>query len=179
MAQFQAFAPGVEVNGETVLSVVAGLGSFKARAVKTLRDAGIDNPQSGRWYAQQAWLDAFREIAEQLGPNTLYSIGRTIPDSAKFPPTIRGVQGALDAIDVAYHMNHRGGEIGHYRYTGTGERSGMMECRNPYPCEFDKGIIISTANKFRPPATSVRVDHDDSRPCRKSGADSCAYRVSW
>ena len=36
MAQFRAFAPAVEVNGETVLSVVDGMGSFKAGAMKIL-----------------------------------------------------------------------------------------------------------------------------------------------
>lgn len=28
MAQFEAFAPGVEVNGQTVLSVVEGMGTM-------------------------------------------------------------------------------------------------------------------------------------------------------
>jgi hypothetical protein len=34
MAQFKAFAPNVVVNGETVLSVVNGMGVFKKRCCR-------------------------------------------------------------------------------------------------------------------------------------------------
>jgi len=44
----------------------------------------------------------------------LFAIGKAIPESAIFPPEIQGLEMGLSAIDIAYHMNHRGGEIGHY-----------------------------------------------------------------
>ena len=60
MAEFKAMAPKVEVNGETVLSVVDGMGIFKQQALDILKKCGIDNPQAGKWYAQQAWLGGFQ-----------------------------------------------------------------------------------------------------------------------
>lgn len=180
MAQFKAFAPGVEVNGETVLSVVAGLGAFQSMALKILEDNGIADPQPGQWYPQQAWLNAFEVIAQKLGANTLFNIGKQIPENAQFPPELKGIENALGALDMAYHMNHRGGEIGHYRFRSTGPRSGEMLCENPYPCDFDRGIIEAMARRFQPADSSgVRVRLDPSRPTRKAGADSCTYLVDW
>ncbi len=77
MALYRAFDAGVEVDGEAVLAVVQGMGRFKALAVEILVSHGIPNPAPGRWYPQQCWLDAFRDIAERLGPANLLQIGTT------------------------------------------------------------------------------------------------------
>ncbi len=179
MAQFKAFSANVEVNGETVLSIVDGMGAMKTMASKILEEAGIKDPKPGQWFKQQAWLDAFRKISATVGPNTLSQIGQKIPENAQFPPAINSIEKALGAIEVAYHMNHRGGEIGHYNFSLKGSNQGTMECANPYPCDFDRGIIVSMARRFAPKSASVRVAHDDSKPCRKTGAESCTYHVNW
>jgi len=157
MAKFKVFASGVEVNGETILSVVDGMGIFKKQGYDILAKNGIKNPEKGKWYPQQAWLDAFKEIAETIGPKTLYAIGRKIPENARFPSNIKDVHSALQSIDVAYHMNHRGGEIGHYHYKKTGERSAEILTHNPYPADFDRGIITAMAEKYAPDGAKVEV----------------------
>jgi hypothetical protein len=179
MASFKAFDGKVEVNAETVLSVVDGMEKFKADGLKFLQDFGIVDPAPGKWFPQQAWLDAFKKIAEKIGPNMLFQIGMKIPENAKFPPQINSVETALGAVDMAYHMNHRNGEIGHYNFEKTGEREGTMTCPNPYPCEFDKGLITSMAKKFAPAGKIVVVNHDDTAECRKKGGESCTYKVRW
>jgi hypothetical protein len=180
MGQFKAFAQGVEVNGETVLSMVAGMGIFAEMGRGILAEHGISDPRAGQWYSQQHWLDAFKSISAKVGDRTLTSIGRKILESAQWPPAVDSVEGALASIDVAYHMNHRGGEIGSYAYTRTGPRSARMVCRNPYPCTFDRGIIESAAARFKPAdCPTVQVKHDDTQPCRANGADSCTYLVAW
>lgn len=179
MAQFQAFAPGVEVNGAAVLSVVEGMGGFRAMALQILAQNGIINPQAGKWYSQQAWLDAFKQIAERVGPATLLMIGSKIPETALWPTNITTVEDALASIDVAYHMNHRGGEIGHYHFQKLGEGLGKVVCHNPYPCNFDLGIIEATAKRFAPPVVIPYVRHDNTQPCRQKGGDSCTYVVTW
>jgi hypothetical protein len=180
MAQFKPFAAGVEVNGETVLSVIDGMGSFRESALHILAENGIPNPQPGKWYSQKAWLDAFKSISDKMGDTTLLAIGRQIPENAQWPPEVNTLEKALGSIDVAYHMNHRGGEIGHYQLEMTGSKSGKMICRNPYPDAFDRGIIDAVCRKFKPKETLlVNVKHDDSQPCRKKGADSCTFLVTW
>ena len=179
MAQFKAIAPNVEVCGAAVLSVVEGMEEFHSTALEILAKHGIKNPTKESWYQQQDWLDAFRMISEKIGPATLKAIGNKIPQTALWPPDIKTIEEALASIDVAYHLNHRGGEIGHYRFEKIRENSGRMFCDNPYPCVFDAGIIKSTAVRFSPDDMIVIVLHDDQKPCRQKGAESCTYLISW
>jgi hypothetical protein len=179
MAQFKAFAPNVEVNGETILSVMDGMGVTKELAYRFLDEQGIKDPKPGQWYSQQAWLNAFRMIAEKIGPATLLAIGKTIPENAKWPPNVNTIEKALASIDVAYHLNHRGGEIGQYRFQATGPKSGKVICHNPYPSEFDRGIIVAVARKFAPKGTFPTVKLDETAPTRNKGADECTFLVAW
>ena len=192
MAQY-AGNPDVEVNGQSVTAVVAGFGVFKEKALEFLRENGIDDPEFGGWYPQQKWLNAFRSIAEATGDFTLFNIGKKIPDSATFPPEIDTIEKSLSSIDIAYHLNHKlNGEvmfntatgeitpgIGQYGFRPAEARKIIMECDNPYPCDFDRGIIEAMAEKFKPSDGFVMVEHDDTRSCRKTGGDSCTYIVTW
>ena len=182
MAQFIAFDPKVEVNAETVLSIVDAMKGFETLAKQILSKNGIDDPKPGQWFKQQAWLDSFKEISAKLGASTLFNIGKAIPENAKFPPDIDSLQKGLSLIDVAYHMNHRNGEIGYYKLVSYDEQGKVatMECKNPYPSHFDKGIISTFARKFKPAnAKNIIVELDSSKPSRLDNAESCWYIVSW
>jgi hypothetical protein len=191
---FGARKRGVEVNGQTVLSLINGM---EARSVgwlaeKLLRENGIGHPEPGKWYSQKAWLNAFKAISDTIDALTLRKIGDSIPESADWPAQVSDIPSALVSIDVAYHLNHRKhGKvlmdlesgvmtegIGHYAYAPAGDHGALMTCANPYPCEFDFGLIRATANKFKRPGSVVTVKHE-SDSCRKYGAESCSYRVSW
>lgn len=179
MAQFRPFAPDVEVNGETVLTTVNSFPEFmKEMAFKLLEKNGISNPQPGKWYSQKAWLESFEEIAEKFGSNTLFEIGKAIPANAKFPPEVNSIDKALGAIDVAYHMNHRNGDIGYYKLINVdlNNRQMTMQCKNPYPCDFDRGIITAMGRKFE---TNVDVKVDESKPSRKNGAEDSWYQITF
>jgi hypothetical protein len=179
MAVYVARSSAVEVNGETVLSIVDGMGAFKQRAFDILAESGIKDPKPGQWYKQQAWLNAFKKIAQTIGGNTLNVIGKKIPENAKFPPGIDNLEKALASIDVAYKMNHRGGDIGHYAFKKTSDRSIVLTCDNPYPCEFDMGIISAMMVRFKPPSGIANLAHNPPLPCRKSGGAMCTYTVTW
>lgn len=181
MAQYVAFAKGVEVNGETVLSVLDGMDAFRSKALSILEKNGINNPQPGKWYPQQSWLNAFKSIGEEVGHNTLFLIGEAIINNAKFPEGIDSLGKALGSIDVAYHMNHQGGDIGTYKLERVSETAAKVICHNPYPCDFDRGIISAFVKKFKPKGSVkfAKLQHDDSCECRKKGGNSCTYIVSW
>lgn len=177
MSQFIAFAPNVEVSGTTILSITAGMGPT---AGPILAAHGLGNVGRDKWYSQQAWLDSFRDIAAlPAGMSDLVSIGMQIPENAIFPSDIDSLEAALRSIDTAYHMNHRGGEIGHYQVVIVNDQQIDMICDNPYPCDFDYGIIYSMCRRFSPPDAMAHVYHDNDAPCRKHGADSCTYHVIW
>jgi hypothetical protein len=192
MTEFQALDPRVEVNGETVLSVVAGMGAFRSAALQLLAENGIEFPEPGHWFPQQSWLNAFKVIAERVGDATLHRIGRAIPEHAQWPRAIDSIEQALASIDVAYHLNHRIGRqvlydaatgtmregIGHYALRGEGPRSARVVCDNPYPCAFDQGIVQAVAERFCAPGDRVSVAHAVSG-CRRAGDAACSYIVSW
>lgn len=182
MAQFVSFQKGVEVSGEAVLAVVNALDAGKATRMKILEKHGIADPHPGGWYSQQLWLDAFREISEIFGVHTLFAIGEAIPENAVFPPEVDGLKKSLASIDLAYHLNHRGGEIGHYSLVEFDEakRSAVMVCNNPYPSEFDRGIITTMTRKFVPQNSMIYdVQLDPSKETRLRGGNSCTYLITW
>ena len=180
MTEFKSFSNGVEVNGETVLSVISAMGEERGPALTILASHGISDPCPGEWYRQQDWLDAFKEIAEAGGSKVLYEIGKRIPYNAKFPPAVNTIEKALISLNAAYHINHRGGGIGSYQFVKTGERTGTMTCKNPYPCDFDRGLIEAVIERFSSgQSIDVIVRNDDTAPCRKHGADYCTYLMEW
>ncbi|MBI4957705.1 MAG: hypothetical protein HY908_37205 [Myxococcales bacterium] len=196
--QFKPFEAGVEVNGQTVYAIVDGFKMFKRIPSQILLAEGIGQLGANdvvqidplAWYSQAAWLRAFERIAKEVGTIHLYAIGAKIPENAKFPPSVTDVATAIQAIDVAYHMNHRAGGrvlfdavtgrmyegIGHYGFAQPGPRHIVSRCENPYPCDFDRGIITTMARRFEKTAL---IEHDDSQPCRQRGDDSCTYSVTW
>jgi hypothetical protein len=197
--EYRAIEPGIEVNGQTVFSVVDGFGAFTRMGSRYLLDEGIGEPEPDgsvrvereRWYSQEAWLRAFERIGKELGGSALHLIGLKIPANAIFPPWVVDIDSALRSIDVAYHLNHRKqGQvmfdvaagtmlegIGHYGFSrDPAAKRILCGCDNPYPCDFDAGIVASMARRF---VEHARVEHDPAEPCRKRGADRCTYVVSW
>ncbi len=177
MTQFQVFENGVQVNGVSVLVIVKGMEHFKKKALQILEENGIKNPKPVEWYLQQSLLNAFKAISEDIGPHALYAIGTKVPENAEFPPDINSLEKALESIDTAYHMNHRGGKIGNYNLHKSPDGAFQLTCNNPYPCEFDRGIIEGIARKFTPKWHYLIVKHDDSAPCRDKGDESCTYLI--
>jgi hypothetical protein len=196
--QFKPFEPGIEVYGASIDAVVDAFKLFPSIALKKLVNAGIGT-MSGKdvvinrdaWYSQERWLSVFESVANDIGPRALMQIGQQVPKHAPFPPTINDIHTAMGSMDAAYHMNHRkGGKvmfdpatgqmtpgIGNYGYTPVPrERRIISVVENPYPCDFDRGIMTSLASRFE---KGSRVTHDDSAPCRKTGANSCKYIIVW
>lgn len=196
--QFRTLEPGIEVNGQTVYTIVDGFRLFRRLASAVLQCEGIGRMRSdgdleidrSGWYPQEAWLRAFERIAEEAGTGALQTIGRQIPENAIFPPTVVDVPTAIESVDIAYHLNHRkGGEImldqrtgakldgiGNYDCARVGGREIMSRCNTPYPCDFDRGILLAMARKFE---RHARVEHVDWAGCRKHGRDACTYQITW
>ena len=101
MAQFKALAPGVEVHGPAILSLINGMGAFKDMFEKILAANGIVDPKEGSWYLQQNWLDAFMVISQKTGLATLKKIGSNVPANASWPAQVNSIEKALASIDEA------------------------------------------------------------------------------
>jgi len=173
--------PEVQVLGQSIMAMVGGMELLKSRAMKILAENGIPALEPQGWYPMRNALTAIGSIEQKIGPVTMRAVGRKVPEHAKFPPEIRTLEEALSALNVAYQMNHRGqqsGNIGGYRFE-TAPHGGRMICDNPYPCNFDHGIIEALCERFRPKdAMWVRVEHAPLG-CRQKGGLDCTYLISW
>lgn len=183
MAQFIAFDPNVEVSG---LSMQMCIGAFpayhRARLEDFLHKNNIANPVPGTWASQQSWLNVFKEISTSYGQHTLFNIGVTLSEALPFPPQVADLEAALHAFDVVYNMNHRNGNIGFGKLISFDAQAqkAVMECKNPYSCHFERGLITGISRRFPPlNAKFVDVQLDKSKPSRLDGADSSFYIITW
>jgi hypothetical protein len=185
VAEFKSFVADVEVLGDAIEAFVAGFPPELSKIGSDLLAAkGIDGFRRGEYYPLQSLLDAMKEIQDKFSSEMLFRIGEKIATNAVLPAGIDSLENCLASINTAYHMNHRRGEIGSYEYTYLGEAGGLkrakMTCPNPYPCAFDRGVIHGFAQRFKPSgAVDVIVRHDESGPCRRTGANACTYLISW
>lgn len=180
MAEYKSFSKDAIVSGDPVTGLVTALSTGQDTRLQILKKHGID-PKPGEWYPQQAWLDAFKEIASNIGNHTVFMIGKTIAEKAEFPP-IDGIETALNVFDQAYKMNNKGGECGEYTLTkfDGANKTAVMVCRTPYPSEFDRGLLTAIVRKFRPQGSlKADVTLDTSKETRTKGAESCTFNIAW
>jgi len=196
--QFKSFEPGIEVRGDCIAAFVDGFRQYPTVATKYLSKHNLLKKEPGKapeldragWYQLDHWLAAFKGITDDVGINSVFSVGKSLPKNAVFPPHVKDIHTAIQSINVAYHMNHRKGGvvmfdpetgamltgIGSYSYEQKGERTIVCVCENPYPCDLDRGLVSSMAARFEVFAKTV---HDEKAPCRKQGAESCTFIVTW
>lgn len=183
MAEYEAFDRDVEVHGQTILTVIDDAlarfsEEYRRKAHEVLAEEGIADPAPDEWYPQQAWLNTVEAIADELEPHILDRLGGQLPDVADWPRGLSSVEDGLRSIDTAYQRNHRGGDIGWYRFERVDDQSGTVTCKNPYPCPFDRGLVRAVAQEYAPVEAFVFVE-ELGEDCRRDGADACTYTVSW
>lgn len=171
MAEFISYDPHVEVRGEVLLAWLAGT---QRKILPYLNDCGILQVEAGAWYPLQPALDALNAFGQS---GSLFNAGLLIPEHAVFPPGLQTMEDVLNALDTAYHLNHRSGEIGHYFIEQVDAHHITVTAENPYPCEFDFGLLRYIAEQFGP--GGVEVVHDAHAPCRRLGDESCTYHLKW
>ncbi len=146
--------PATEVSGSVVLSMVNVMGAFQSVALRVLAKNGIVEPRADRWYSHQDFLNSFQTMIEEVGPNTVLRIGRQIARQGKIPPDIHSPEDALQALDLAYYSQHRGGDVGHYTYISSRRTLGHDGGHHPNPSDFDRGLLHALVEQLLPAAWS-------------------------
>lgn len=171
----------VEVKGEALQAIVQAMGLIQKRALKILTEHGLAPIEAEAWYPMSRLVDATRKIQTEIGPNTMRAVGRKLSENVlHYPSHVHTLDDALRFVNVSYQMFHRGaGLIGSYHYEPVGERKGRMVCDDPYPCDFDKGMLEALGERYRPKDSLwVRVEHLE-QGCREKGAHACIYDIAW
>lgn len=177
---FEGNLDGSEVIGRSPMSYVAASESiteFMGKQTKhKLANYGIEELEPDEWYPLKAPLAMLFDMRDDYGESSMQNMGRHIPEHVEFPPDIEGAEQALQSVDQAYQHNHRGMDIGSYEFRKTGEREGEMVCENPYPCEFDQGLIRGVAENFTDSFVKVEEVGDQ---CRAEGGQHCTFHIEW
>lgn len=189
--------PDIEINRTGVEVVVDGFRGFTllAHQIMIAEGVGTDDGEGtlvlpkGAWLNLRKYLKSLRRIEQEIGSQVLVDGGQTVPKHANLPPTITDIHSALGSLDIAYHMNHRRhGEtlfnpangtmtegIGHYRFNAKpGESKIEIVTDTPYPCAYDKGVVLGMAQRFK---SNAQLAHGPA--CRSKGGASCTYTLTW
>lgn len=192
-----AIDPGIEVAGASIGGMLDAFQQYPSIVTKYLVQFGLVSGKQTdidrtAWYPLNKWLETHQAIAKDVGLNSLYTVGKKVPEYVELPPEVKDIRSVFGTLNIAYHLTHRkNGVIMFDPATGVMlDGIGMVTCEFgpnneqkltlkfeiPYPCEFNRGLIHAFALRFEPAA---RVVHDNNAPCRKKGGASCTYHVSW
>lgn len=182
----------IEFMGTNVLAIFNGLNNRNDQ-FNEFSSVGLEMSviNEKHWYPFNTLINAFNLMLDKKAENTLFSIGRHVLDFAKFPK-IDSIEDALGLMDKIYHMNctDKNGEsyynsktdemkdgIGNYRYIKVpGQNEAFMLCDDPFPCEFNRGLITKFAQSFD---KNAKVIHDDQFGCKNKGGSACRYIIIW
>jgi hypothetical protein len=120
----------------------------------------------------QRWLDALKEIQEEIGTNLLHRVGIAILENADLPPGLDSIDVVLGAFDDIYYANHRG-NVGHYRSTRRPDGVWEVRCETPYPRHFEHGLVVGISRKF----AGKKVYHVDYVEAPPGGDLTCTMIV--
>ncbi|MGH1335827.1 MAG: hypothetical protein ACRBFS_06835 [Aureispira sp.] len=174
----KSFDSDAKFLGKALFPAIFGLPSFvQNNMLNILNSLGVTNPDPEAWYDLDIMTAFYQKIAKDFGPNTIFDLGKAIPDNAVFPPGIDSIESGLQLIDMAYNMNHTG-YVGFYKMISHDlvHKKIIMQCYNPYPCDFDRGLFTAMARKFK---TGIRVVVDDTQPSKAKGGDESWYIITY
>ena len=179
MAQFTATHQQSTVAGSIICALVASIYDKRNEIEDILIAHQFENPMPDAWYSMQNYVQVLQAIAQKKGPHWLFDIGKKIPEQGQIQA--QDLQEALQYFDSLHHTQATG-EHTYYRLLSYNEdkKEAHVECRNPFPCHFDRGVLTSMFRNFRGNSVqSVHVALDNHRPNRLAGADVSYYTVLW
>jgi len=170
------FAPDATVSGGNILSMLAAMGPFRKRGEYLLEENGIGQVSAEGWYPLAAYVRSLRAIGEKMGPNTLFQIGRQIPNHVPLPPGLDTFEKVLASFGQAFDMNHRGIQPGTITFAVQNPRTATITTGTPYPCDFDRGVIAGFFQHLL--RTRPNVEPVATEPCKARGGETCTYAVT-
>lgn len=164
-----------QVSGGNILSMLAAMGAFRKTGEQILAERGITNVVADGWYPLRAYADGLAEIERRIGPNTLFRIGKEIPNHIQLPPGLDAFEKVAGSFGPAFSMNHRGAGAGGISYEITGPEQAKIVSATPYPCDFDRGVIQGFFQKLL--KMTLKYEHDPSS-CKKKGGERCVHYIA-
>jgi hypothetical protein len=168
-------SPDALVAGSDVLSMLAATGAFRKTAEQLLTERGIVDVRADAWYSLPAYAETMRELEQRVGPNSLFRIGKDIASHVSMPPGLDTFERVAASFGPAFSANHRNAGNGRIDYESTGPESVTIVSGTPYPCDFDRGVIMGFF--FKALHLTPHYQHDNLL-CKKLKSAVCVHYLS-
>ncbi|KIG14721.1 hypothetical protein DB30_06447 [Enhygromyxa salina] len=166
-----------EYSGAALSSFIVGLSEHQAVVDKLVADSGVDRIDPEAWYDIEWAFDLFNKIEKKLGRAAVIKVGRSMTETAVYPPEVDSAEKILSGVGSWWALNARGPGIGTITCEWEDEHSAVIECtayRNH--CTLMTGILEGACMRY---GITPLVEHGPGSCIQQETGDMCVYRVSW
>lgn len=167
--------PDALVSGGNILAMLAATGAFRKMAEQLLAERGITNVSPEAWYPLAPCAEVIHELEMKIGPNAVFRIGKEVPSHIQLPPGLDSFEKVAGSFAPAFALNHRNAGTGGIEHEITGRESATIVSGTPYPCDFDRGVILGFFQTLL--HLAPHYEHD-AQLCKKRGSAVCVHYVS-
>ena len=163
------------VSGGHILAMLAAMGAFRKLAEQLLAERGIERVSPEGWYPLARCAEVLHELELRIGPNAVFRVGKEIPNHIQLPPGLDSFEKVAGSFGPTFALNHRNADSGRIEHEMTGPDSATIVSGTPYPCDFDRGVILGCFQALM--HVTPEYQHDNLL-CKKRGAAVCVHYVS-
>lgn len=166
-----------EYSGAALNSVIVGLSDHKAVLDKLLADAGVRTIDPEAWYDYDWAFDLFDKIQAELGAAAMVKVGRSMVETAVYPPEVDAAEKILSGIGYWWQLNARGPGIGDMSCEWEDEHTAVIDSTvHRCQCTLTLGIIEGACTRY---GITPLIEHAPGSCIQKKTGTRCVYRVSW
>ena len=166
-----------EYSGAALSSFIVGLSEHKAVLDKLLADAGVDKIDPEAWYDYDWAFDLFDKIENELGRAAIIKVGRSMVETAVYPPEVDSAEQILSNIGYWWQLNARGDDIGVLTCEWEDDHTAIIEATNHRcRCTLMYGIIEGACSRY---GITPLVEHGPGSCIQQGTGPVCIWRVSW
>ncbi len=166
-----------EYSGAALNSLIVGLSEHQTVINKLLADAGVREIDPAAWYDYEWAFDLFDKIEHELGRAAMVKVGRSMVETATYPPEIDSAEKILSSIGYWWELNARGPGIGALTCTWEDDHTAIIEATNHRcRCTMTHGIIEGACTRY---GITPLVEHGPGSCIQQQTGPKCVWRVSW
>lgn len=165
-----------EYSGGALNTFVLGLKDSPAIVEKVLAEVGLERIDPEAWYDFEVAERVMLTAQKLAGQAVMRQIGKTMVESAEYPPEIDSVGTLLPALPHWYALHARGPDVGTITCEMEDEHSATLDwATGRFPCAFCMGILEGACTRF---GVKPLIEHG-AGSCKDHGDRTCIYHVSW
>jgi hypothetical protein len=179
MTQTQTAAHASEVHRTAVRTISRAIEDacafFEDRTRDHLADHSLADVVPKTSYDLGDYVTVYDDLLASTGKHTVHRIGKELAYTATWDSDTDGVADALETLDDVYAQFHRG-DAGGYAFELTGEESGRLVCKTPYPAAAERGFLRGVGQQFSNTGF-LKADLVDQH--REDGLRVTTFEVRW